>query len=302
MKNYIAGLLALLAVAFAAPGNAQVFFPTTVTLSNQASLSQATLCDGGCYSPGFFPCTGTHGIVHADAVFGGGGSGLTRYYRVKWTISGPINNGDGATKSVTIGPRQIGTDFADGITQSINCDEWGFYDVKAELLPPTGNDVPISSDHEWYEATYRSFLLNPYFQVTKQTCNQWQVSFILNDADAAGHPVKNVPIHVFMSLPKAGGGFVEDTATVVTDQYGTGTVTLIGTGVVMNATCAPYTRCGYFALKHGVLPAGSFPDPYFATFKDVSITGCSTATPVPTSTPAGTPICIDDDHNGVCDY
>lgn len=274
MKNYLAVPFALFAIAFSAPSQAQVALTIDVTLDSS-----------------YYTCTGTTGIIHAHAV---ADSHATSLHRVKWILDGP-DALDGATKHVEAGPRTLGGDLADDFSQSINCDEWGFYSVKAQLIQPTsqGNAV-IDDDTEVYEATYKSALrISSVDTFTQNSCSSLTVGITVKDgiADPNAHLVKGMPLR--MRFTGQGGvvGSANGTTGTTTSTAGKLTLTIPVSPPLQNGG-------GTVEIWHGPGPTfadGQY-DPFLFAELSTVVVGC------PSPTPTSTPVCFDGNHDGICDY
>lgn len=222
----------------------------------------------------FHPCQGEGtgaDVLHATAFVGG----VTAQYRVKWHVDGPLNLGDGQALSVTTGPAQVGPDMQDTYTRSVNCGEFGFYSVTADLLPPIGTTPVATSTPMTYEASFRDPVRATVWTITKVSCNSWKFDFTLLDAD--NRPVKGVPIHAFISLMgidfngqrrRLEADEVVTTGTT-TQTAGKGSTTVTVFGTVLNQPD------GFFFTKHGETPAGHFLDPFYSESHDLAVTGCT---------------------------
>lgn len=237
MKRHLF-LVALALLALCAPTTAHA----TPTLTSLSLRSYFVQCSGG---------TTADRTLSATAV--AGGSGITSQYRIRWTITGPITSGGNAAV-VNYSPGNggiIGSDLADTMTRTVNCTEWGYYQVKAELLPPTGNNTPLSDLEAAYEATYRTPLhaTQVIGQIwTSPTCGAINMNMTLVDADS--RPVKNVPLLIDFLGENSGCG---DEREVVTNSSGNANTTFF---------CSQHVNDNYdWAVAHYDLSVNHYLDP-----------------------------------------
>lgn len=237
---------------------------------------------GGAGDENVYPCSGTltDRTIHAyaEAPFG-----TDPGTRIRWHIDGPLNGSDGSVIHKVSANDVLGSDLADTWTSVVHCDDWGDYNVWAELLAPLGQQCvsPYPCGYFGaggpYTTNYTASFVGPLDiqspSIVKNSCNQFTMTGYLIDAYALGTQlVPAFPVHYEVTAQKTGGGTVTVSGDVSTGCVSCGgnkgkftVIANFTTGQVTNGTLSFWT-------KHGTI--STFPDPFFSKTTTFPVSGC----------------------------
>lgn len=251
MKRYLIAVLTVLAVLGVTPLRA------SATPTINASLNAA-----------FFPCGAGGNSVVGTATISGSETNK-KDYRIQWHVDGPqIKGGNSDDVNVNSTKRAFGTDLSDTFNRTTQCDEWGWFEVTAELYPPTGTNI-LQTVTLLYENKYRSPLSLAYQNITHWpygSCAGWQYVVYVHDAD--GRQVLDIPLVFDVTQ----GSLYDDGTDVTTGAPGGG-----GQGLVL-LTGGPYHNgIADFEVAHGVFESdGSVTllQPFLFRFAEYLVNDC----------------------------